>query len=383
MKRNPSSEYDKANSILELRTKNSSRERVLDRIRGLRDRLIREHVPVNRRSKLVSAACDDLLKISDNTKFWMRDHVVEEVDRLHDNELERYLYYRYRYDVYPVERTTDDYPPCVQIEPTSICNFRCVFCYQTDRSFTDKKNDHMGMMSLDLFKRIVDQLEGEVESITLASRGEPLVSPNFSDMLRYLSGKFLAVKINTNASLLDERKSHAILESDLQTLVFSADAATEPMYSRFRVNGSLKGVLRNIERFLNIKEHHYPESRLITRISGVAYSDEQDLNEMEDFWGQLVDQVVFVRYNPWENVYETPRNDMEQPCSDLWRRLFVWWDGRVNPCDVDYKSAMSPGTVIEKTISEYWSGEFFNNLRRQHLAGLRKKIDPCSRCSLV
>ena len=383
MTENQSGVYNKANSILELRTDKASRERVLDRIKTLHSQQSHQQDAVNRRRRLVLTACDDLLEIGDNKKFWLRDHVIEEIDRLHDDELERYLYYRYRYDVYPAERIVDDYPPCVQIEPTSICNFRCIFCYQTDKFFTDKKNGHMGMMSLDLFKRVVDQLEGEVESITLASRGEPLLSSNFSDMLMYLSGKFLAVKVNTNASLLDERKSHAILESDLQTLVFSADAATEPMYSKLRVNGNLKRVLKNIERFLNIKEHHYPESRLITRVSGVAYSDEQNLDEMERFWGQLVDQVVFVKYNHWENVYETPQNNIDKPCSDLWRRLFIWWDGRVNPCDVDYKSTLSSGAIDKKTISEYWRGDFFEDLRQKHLAGLRQKCDPCLGCSLV
>ena len=34
-------------------------------------------------------------------------------------------------------------------------------------------------------------------------------------------GAFLNVKINTNASLLNEKKCHAILESKIKTLVFS------------------------------------------------------------------------------------------------------------------------------------------------------------------
>ena len=375
--------YDKANSIMKLRAKSSTQKRVLERVTALRERLIQQQATGNRRSEIVRIACDDLLGINENPKFWLRDHVIEEVDRLRDSDLERYLYYRYRYDVYPAERIADDYPPCVQIEPASICNFRCVFCYQTDRTFSDKKSGHMGVMDLELFKRIIDQLEGEVEAISLASRGEPLVSPGFPEMLNYLSGKFLAVKVNTNASLLDERKSHEILESNIQTLVFSADAAKEPLYSQLRVNGSFERTLRNVERFMNIKETHYPGSRMITRVSGVAYSDEQDIDEMKHFWGQLVDQVIFVRYNPWENVYESPPNDVVQPCSDVWRRLFVWWDGRVNPCDVDYKSTMSPGTIEDRAISELWRGNVFEGLRQQHLAGRRQKLDPCARCFFI
>ena len=86
----------------------------------------------------------------------------------------------------------------------------------------------MGLMKLPLFKEIVDQLVGNVEGVTLASRGEPTVNRLLPEMMEYLSGKFLATKINTNAYLMDEKMSHAILSTDLQTLVFSADAASEP-----------------------------------------------------------------------------------------------------------------------------------------------------------
>ena len=61
--------------------------------------------------------------------FFLRPHVIEEIARLSDEDLPRYLVHRYRYDVFPTTKELDAYPPCVQIEPTSICNFRCVFCF--------------------------------------------------------------------------------------------------------------------------------------------------------------------------------------------------------------------------------------------------------------
>ena len=69
---------------------------------------------------------------------------------------------------------------------------------------------------------------------------------------------FLNLKLNTNASLLDERKTHAILQSGVKTLVFSADAAEEPLYSQLRVGGKLDQVLANVERFQKIRHTQYP-----------------------------------------------------------------------------------------------------------------------------
>ena len=98
----------------------------------------------------------------------------------------------------------------------------------------------MGKMDKSLFKSIIDQIEGNIEFISLASRGEPLANPDIPEMLEYCSNKFLNLKINTNASLLDEKKIHAILAGGVKTLVFSADAADEKLYSELRVNGNLK-----------------------------------------------------------------------------------------------------------------------------------------------
>ena len=56
--------------------------------------------------------------------------------------------------------------------------------------------------------------------------------------MQYMRDKFIGLKINTNASRLTEEKCHAILQSNASTIVFSADAATEPC-TVLRVNGKL------------------------------------------------------------------------------------------------------------------------------------------------
>jgi hypothetical protein len=241
----------------------------------------------------------------------------------------------------------------------------------------------MGQMSLDTFKRVVDEIEGNVEAVTFASRGEPLLCKEIDKMLAYVSGKFLAFKINTNAWYLDEKKAHAILACEPNTLVFSADAADPDLYARLRVRGQLQRVLDNVRRFSEIKEKHYPNSRTITRVSGVKYSAEQKFDDVERFWHDYVDQVAFVDYNPWESAYDVPANGLTAPCSDLWRRVFVWWDGQMNPCDVDYKSELAVGPVGEKSLSQLWLGDAYQSLRQKHLEGARQSLTPCKGCVLV
>ena len=316
-------------------------------------------------------------------KFGLSPNVVKEIQSVSVNDIPKYLIHRYRYEIYPQLRISDDFPPYLQIEPTSICNYRCVFCYQTDNKFNKRSTGYMGHMKLATFKMLIDQAEGNIEFISLASRGEPLLCPDFKKMLAYTRDKFLNLKINTNASLLDEEMSYAILESGVKTLVFSADAADSTLYSKLRVNGKLEKILANIKKFQEIRTKNYPNSKIITRVAGVKVNDQQNIDNMEKYWGDFVDQVAFVNYVPWENVYQSKHSGIQTPCSDLWRRMFVWWDGKVNPCDVDYKSKLSVGYIQNSNISELWKSTNYNKLRQDHESKLRKNTSPCNRCVVI
>ena len=313
-------------------------------------------------------------------EYVLSGHELVEFESIHDWELFRYLVYRYKYNLYPVLKIFDDYPPCVQIEPVSVCNFRCVFCYQADRTFSNKSSDYMGYMDMDLFKQVIDELEGKVESITLASRGEPTLHKQLGEMLEYMNGKFLAIKINSNASLFTDKMIHTILSNDVQTMAFSIDAADKELYEKLRVNGKFEKTLKNVERFNEIREKEYPTSRLVTRISGVKVNDIQNVDEMIEMWSSYSDLVAFTNYIPWENSYGNPINDIKSPCTELWRRIFVWWDGKVNPCDYDYKSLLSKWNAKDMSISEIWNSEYYNWMREMHLKKERKQIEPCKRC---
>ncbi len=380
--------YKKKDSFLKLKNKENIEESSLIKnfINILSDTSIMSSLNIQDKEILGLIKRDFTEKNTKDDKsiFKLKENTIAELNTFKsDREVLNYLINRYKYEVYPVIKKIDEYPPLIQIEPSSICNFRCVFCFETDKTFTDKKNGHMGTMKLDLFKKIIDEIEGKVQFVTLASRGEPLVSKEINEMIKYTSGKFLNLKINTNASLLNEEKIHAILSSNVKTMVFSADAADSDLYKKLRVNGSLEKTIQNIKMFKEIQKKHYSSNKIITRVSGVKFSKEQNFESMMKLWGDLVDQVAFVDYNPWENSYEKPPNGLNTPCSDLWRRMFVWWDGKINPCDVDYKSKLNIGNLEQNSIKELWNSKYYQELRSNHLENKRQNISPCNACTVV
>ena len=383
-----SSTYNKHNSFFSFSSLNKNLEdkKIIDKI----DNLYSQKTGINKINnddQLVLKEAIKDLKQENNFKrgdsFSLTKNVIDEITSLSDDQILRYLVFRYKYEIYPKIKKIDNYPPYLQIEPSSICNYRCVFCFETDKSFTDKKNGFMGKMPLELFKNIVDQINGKIEFISLASRGEPMANPDISKMLEYCKDKFLNLKINTNAALLDEKKIHAILSGGVKTLVFSADAADETLYSELRVNGNLKKVLKNIENFQKIRTTCYPNSKIISRVSGVKFNEQQKFDDMVKLWSGLVDQVAFVDYNPWENTYLQPPNNITEACSDLWRRMFIWWDGKINPCDVDYKSELKIGNIKNSTVEKLWKSKEYNQLRNEHTKNNRSKLIPCRGCTVI
>ena len=377
--------YKKQNSFSEIHHRDELQD-VLPRIKKL-DRGLEEINLTSYQKKILKIAIGEIfgrIKPLDNASpFGLHSFNMAEIQKLSDAELPRFLFYRYRYEMFPQRLQIDEFPPCLQIEPASICNYRCLFCYQIDEEFTKKNNGMMGMMPLDLFKRVIDEAQGKCEAVTLASRGEPLICPDFGPMIKYAGGKFLALKLNTNAWFLNEKLCYAILEAGVNTVVFSADAASEPTYSRLRVNGNLEKVYANIKKFRDIREKYFPESKVITRVSGVKVPSADSLEDMGKFWGELVDQVAFVNYNPWENSYKQVVNEITTPCSDLWRRMFVWWDGTVNPCDVDFKSTLSIGNLKSDSLSGLWKSSKYTSLRESHQEKKRSQCEPCARCAFV
>ena len=377
--------YKKFNSFLELKVKNEANQNFfLEQLKRILDTEINRNNFSKNEKKIFDQVLIDLFNPpkKNYTKFSLTPNVIKEIQTLKVEQIINYLIHRYRYEIYPQMQIKDDYPPYLQIEPTSICNYRCVFCYQTDNVFNKRSQGYMGHMNFDTFKLIVDQAEGNIEFISLASRGEPLLCPDIKKMLSYTKDKFLNLKINTNASLLDEKMSYAILESGVKTLVVSADAADSKLYSELRVNGKLEKIVKNIEKFQEIRSKHF-NSKIITRVSGVKVKKEQKIEKMNKFWGNLVDQVAFVDYVPWENVYQSKKINIEKPCSDLWRRMFVWWNGDTNPCDVDYKSKLMVGSIKDKNINELWNSESYVLLRNKHSMKKRKQISPCNRCNVI
>lgn len=297
----------------------------------------------------------------------------------------KYLVFRYKFLKCGREKINLGYPPYLLIEPVSTCNLRCPFCFQTDPTFT--KKPFMGVMNFELFKKIADEANIlGVGAVTMASRGEPTLHKNFAEMLDYIGTKenIFEIKINTNATFLNDKICHSIFKNDIAQIVISADHYQKEEYERLRKNSNYEKILKNVDNLFEIRNKYYPNSTTEIRISGIDSDKNLNREKFKNFWLKRSDHVTasfaLERWNTYEN---TPNDDINDPCENLWDRLYVWFDGKVNPCDADYKSYLSYGNLENNSIKDIWNNQIIKKLRDEHLNKLRNKTNPCDRCGVT
>ena len=371
----------------------------------IRQESIGENVNVNQVNKIYLSIIDTFNKfikesddfyaeelfnqLKDNKKFdfpinkHMELFIVK--NQKNTNKIIKYIIFRYKFYIAGKNKINLGYPPYLLIEPVSACNLRCPFCFQTDKSFT--KKPFMGVIDFDFFKKIIDQADKlKTGAITLASRGEPTMHKQFIEMLEYINQKenIFEIKTNTNGTYLTEKMCHAILKNNVTQVVISSDHYIKEDYERLRLGSNFEKVVKNVDMLFNIRKEFYPDSFTEIRISGIDNERNLDREKFKNFWIKRCDHVTasfpLERWNTYEN--EVLPN-IKDPCENLWDRMYVWFDGKVNPCDADYKSYLSYGSAKEYDLKKLWNNKVISKTREQHTQKNRNEINPCDRCGVT
>ena len=138
-------------------------------------------------------------------------------------------------------------PVCLYLEVTNRCNLLCETC---PRTFEDLEPP--ADMSMELFRRIVDQVP-DVRRVVLHGVGEPMLVKHLPDMIRYLKGRGVHVLFNTNGTLLAPRKHREIIDTGLDELRVSLDAAEAETFLQVRGKDMFDRIVRNVGAFTNLQ----------------------------------------------------------------------------------------------------------------------------------
>ena len=131
-------------------------------------------------------------------------------------------------------------PVCLYLEVTNRCNLLCETC---PRTFEDLEPP--ADMSWELFTRIVDQVPN-VARVVLHGVGEPMLVKALPKMIRYLKDRGTYVLFNTNGTLLNPKKFQEIIDTGLDELRVSLDAADRASYAAIRGKDFFPRIVRDV-----------------------------------------------------------------------------------------------------------------------------------------
>jgi len=113
------------------------------------------------------------------------------------------------------------------IETINSCNFRCIYCPQSDQEhhFINGR----GIMSLEDFKRIISNLRScfDVRIVSLHRDGEPLLNKRLEAYISHLRDLGIYVTMSSNCSLVSEARAKSLIDAGLRMVGtdFCADPA--------------------------------------------------------------------------------------------------------------------------------------------------------------
>lgn len=285
------------------------------------------------------------------------------------------------------------YPPAVMIEPTNICNLKCPLCPSGNGTLTRER----GMMSLQNFKKIVDQIHRKIGMLILWNQGEPYLNPEFNRMVAYAAQKKLYTMTSTNASLpLDHE---AIIRSGLDKIIISMDGISEETYNSYRINGNYALVLDNMRELIKAKkrlnsktpyivwqfivmrqnEHEIPAVRIQAKKLGV------DCLEFKTVQIYKPEDVIYLpkdhklsRYTAEGQEFELA-NQLLNRCRRLWNQPVINWDGELSICCYDKDVLFQIGNVYEADFYQLWTSDKMNKIRATILQD-RQSLEICRNC---
>ena len=141
---------------------------------------------------------------------------------------------------------------CVEI---SNCNLKCVMCPRG--GVHGLVNDRRGMMGMELFRKIVDKFKAEkvtVRELWFANWGEPLLNPDFPEMVRYAKSRLPDAKLIAFSNLTCLTDPSAVAASGLDRIEVSLSGMSQEIYSRNHAGGNVKTVIENLAALAAAKQ---------------------------------------------------------------------------------------------------------------------------------
>lgn len=289
------------------------------------------------------------------------------------------------------------YPPLlVSLEATNHCNLRCPMCPVSTNAHNPSVK--RGFLDRALFERVARELAAIRPVVVLHMGGESLLHQDLPAMIRRLRDAGLAVRIDTNAMLLTPEVAKALVEADLSAIYVDLDGDGPEEYAAIRERARFERVVENTRGLLDQRAALGRRNPRVI-VKNIRYWKPGAKPGFPDsyralFAGREPDEYRFAWADHWpgrhrEDIPEAKRYEVMpadgpyQPCTMLWSRMAIGWDGLVTICCLDLNRTTGMASVAELGVMGAWNSPGMVEARRLHAAGRQAEIDICSNCNQI
>ena len=309
-------------------------------------------------------------------------------------------------------------PVCLYLEVSNECNLACKTC-----PITFGKVEKPAALSLEQVKHLVSQFS-TVERVVLHGVGEPLLNRELPEIIVWLKENGIYVLFNSNGTLINRRWRESLIESGLDEIRLSLDAATPETFARVRGRPLFDVIIKNIKGLMALKiERGSPIPLVSLWLTGLR----ETLTELPDFIRLAsslgIDRVHLQRLVYWEGEHDDQMarpdqslfnslqqeeeeiiqsgaelarelgvsfeasgatspaaslvgKDREQPwsaCMRPWTLMYISARGSTFPCCIapfstKDLSGLSLGNAFTQDLAGIWNGERYQDFRRRLLS---------------
>lgn len=277
----------------------------------------------------------------------------------------------------------------IYIEVTNCCNLACSFCHRTGRA--------KAFMSPVVFAEILERLKGYTEFISLHVLGEPLLHPDFTQLLAISHHFGFQVNLTTNGTLLARHRTSLLAAPALRQISISLHGLAQveqgeaDLYLDEIVNFS-KEASRSTSLYISLRLWNLRDGadeeavawndRLLERLTAAFGAPALRGLDLKAERGVPLAPRVFL--NPelqfvWPHP-SAPDRGGHGYCRGLRDHLAILVDGTVVPCCLDAEGVLALGNLLQKPLDAILAGP---RARQMHEGfGHQWLIEPlCRRCT--
>ena len=300
----------------------------------------------------------------------------------------------------------DLFPPFLEIEPTTVCNFKCVCC---EHSYWKEPSKNM---TFEQFKKIIDNFgNGKPKWLGLTGIGSSYLNKDFHKMLAYAKSKGTIVEVMDHfAHFKDDNQIKELIEIGPDFQFISTYGASKNSFEKVCRGSDYTKIEKNIKTFVKLKKIMKKRFPILNFHYIITSESKDEALEFLDFVHSLNTEIGEILITPMLHGFKEAKKYAVEINEDYVNRVrekakkyniaitinmsakqtaetlaqkppirnckeyimpFIFVTGHVTPCCSqneanarDWQKKLSLGNALEKPFREIWYSKRYKAMRK-------------------